>query len=283
MPPSTPRGTRVSHIGIAVKALSETIPFFRDVLQLREVELDDADGAKIVGLSAGEPLVELLEAGDAGSPIAKFVAKRGAGIHHICFSVDDLDAMLERKENESHFCTPGLPVGCSSSFQIIKPRSSAPGRAAVAAEVAHGGDIHVLDIPAIGWPFDRVESGLPSQIAFLQLDTNIASAALPRGFAEDARAVVFEVTGENGETLFELGVIHCVARRPIFRSPLGGHRLNVAGVRGEKELLGGELGRGGSGRWATALRGAGAGSEQNQTRNSSKFHDITLQRFRAAI
>jgi methylmalonyl-CoA/ethylmalonyl-CoA epimerase len=79
-----------------VKALSETIPFFRDVLQLREVELDDADGAKIVGLSAGEPLVELLEAGDAGSPIAKFVAKRGAGIHHICFSVDDLDAMLER-------------------------------------------------------------------------------------------------------------------------------------------------------------------------------------------
>jgi len=96
MPPSTPRGTRVSHIGIAVKALSETIPFFRDVLQLREVELDDAYGAKIVGLSAGEPLVELLEADDPGSPIAKFVAKRGAGIHHICFSVDDLDATLER-------------------------------------------------------------------------------------------------------------------------------------------------------------------------------------------
>jgi len=94
---------------------------------------------------------------------------------------------------------------------------------------------------------------------------------------------VLEVTGENGKTLLELGVIHCVARGPVFRSPLRGHRLNVAGVRGEKELLCGELGRGGSGRWATALRGAGAGSEQNQTRNSSKFHDITLQRFRAAI
>lgn len=96
MTPSTPRGTRVSHIGIAVEALAESLPFFRDVLGLSEVPLDDADGASIVGLSAGEPLVELLEAEDPASPIARFVAKRGPGIHHICFSVDDLDAMLER-------------------------------------------------------------------------------------------------------------------------------------------------------------------------------------------
>ena len=96
MTPSTPRGTRVSHIGIAVEALAESLPFFRDVLGLREVDLDDSDGARIIGLSAGEPLVELLEAGAANSPIGRFVAKRGPGIHHICFSVDDLDATLER-------------------------------------------------------------------------------------------------------------------------------------------------------------------------------------------
>jgi methylmalonyl-CoA/ethylmalonyl-CoA epimerase len=96
MTPSTPRGPRVSHIGIAVEALAESLPFFRDVLGLREVKLDDSDGARIVGFSAGEPLVELLEADDPASPIARFVAKRGAGIHHICFSVDDLDATLER-------------------------------------------------------------------------------------------------------------------------------------------------------------------------------------------
>jgi methylmalonyl-CoA/ethylmalonyl-CoA epimerase len=96
MTPSTPRGTRVSHIGIAVEALAESLPFFRDVLGLPEVPLDDSDGASIVGLSAGEPLVELLEADDPSSPIGRFVAKRGAGIHHICFSVDDLDAMIER-------------------------------------------------------------------------------------------------------------------------------------------------------------------------------------------
>jgi methylmalonyl-CoA/ethylmalonyl-CoA epimerase len=96
MTPSTPRGTRVSHIGIAVEALAESLPFFRDVLGLREVALDAADGATIVGFSAGEPLVELLEADDPASPIARFVAKRGPGIHHICFAVDDLDAMLAR-------------------------------------------------------------------------------------------------------------------------------------------------------------------------------------------
>ena len=96
MTPSTPRGTRVSHIGIAVEALAESLPFFRDVLGLIQVPLDDADGASIVGFSAGEPLVELLEADDPASPIARFVAKRGPGIHHICFAVDDLDAMIAR-------------------------------------------------------------------------------------------------------------------------------------------------------------------------------------------
>jgi methylmalonyl-CoA/ethylmalonyl-CoA epimerase len=96
MTPSTPRGPRVSHIGIAVRAIAESLPLFRDVLGLREVSLDDSDGARIVGFNAGEPLVELLQADDPTSPIARFVAKRGPGIHHICFSVDDLDATLER-------------------------------------------------------------------------------------------------------------------------------------------------------------------------------------------
>ena len=96
MTPSTPRGTRVSHIGIAVEALAESLPFFRDVLGLTQVSLDDADGASIVGFSAGEPLVELLEPEDPASPVARFIARRGPGVHHICFAVDDLDAMLER-------------------------------------------------------------------------------------------------------------------------------------------------------------------------------------------
>ena len=96
MPDTVRRGTRIAHIGIAVRALDEILPFYRDVLGMPEVPLDDADGARIAGLAAGESLVELLEAEQADSPIAKFVAKRGPGIHHLCLAVDDIDATLER-------------------------------------------------------------------------------------------------------------------------------------------------------------------------------------------
>ena len=90
------RATRIAHVGIAVRSLDEILPFYRDLLGLPEVALDDADGAHIAGLAAGDTLVELLEANHPESPIGKFVAKRGPGIHHICFAVDDLDGTLAR-------------------------------------------------------------------------------------------------------------------------------------------------------------------------------------------
>ena len=94
--PPRSRGTRIAHIGIAVRALDELLPFYRDVLGLPETPLDDADGARIAGLVAGESLVELLEPAADDTPIGKFVAKRGPGIHHVCFAVEDLDATLQR-------------------------------------------------------------------------------------------------------------------------------------------------------------------------------------------
>ncbi len=90
------RGTRIAHIGIAVDTLNAHLPFYRDILGMPEVSLDDADGATIAGVTAGESLVELLEAKSQDSPIGKFIAKRGPGIHHVCFAVDDLDGMLAR-------------------------------------------------------------------------------------------------------------------------------------------------------------------------------------------
>lgn len=94
--PTGRRGTRIAHIGIAVRALDEILPLYRDILGMPPVALDDADGARIAGVTAGESLVELLEAETPDSPIAKFLSKRGPGIHHICFAVDDLDAVLDR-------------------------------------------------------------------------------------------------------------------------------------------------------------------------------------------
>lgn len=96
MQKATPRGTRIAHIGIAVDALDRILPLYRDLLDLPEVPLDDADGARIAGFRSGDSLVELLEAHSPDSPIARFIAKRGPGIHHICFAVADLNATLER-------------------------------------------------------------------------------------------------------------------------------------------------------------------------------------------
>ncbi|HUF27763.1 MAG TPA: methylmalonyl-CoA epimerase [Gemmatimonadaceae bacterium] len=95
MPPES-RGSRIAHVGIAVRALDDQLPFYRDVLGMPEVTLDDADGARIAGLAAGQPLVELLESEHPDSPIGRYLARRGPGIHHICFAVDDLEATLDR-------------------------------------------------------------------------------------------------------------------------------------------------------------------------------------------
>jgi methylmalonyl-CoA epimerase len=94
--PETNAGATIAHVGIAVRGLAEGVSFYRDILGMPEVPLSDSDGAKIVGLAAGDSLVELLEAETPDSPIGKFVAKRGPGIHHICFAVSDLDQTLER-------------------------------------------------------------------------------------------------------------------------------------------------------------------------------------------
>jgi methylmalonyl-CoA/ethylmalonyl-CoA epimerase len=96
MQEATPNRVRIAHVGIAIPSLAAATAFYRDVLGMDPVELSDSDGARIEAFQAGESLVELLEPDGADTPIGKFIAKRGAGIHHICFTVDDLDAMLVR-------------------------------------------------------------------------------------------------------------------------------------------------------------------------------------------
>lgn len=96
MQESTPHGVRIAHVGIALEALNSAVPFFRDILGLNPVEINDSDGARIEAFQAGESLVELLEPDGGDTPIGKFIARRGAGIHHICFAVDDLDGVLDR-------------------------------------------------------------------------------------------------------------------------------------------------------------------------------------------
>ena len=86
----------VAHIGIAVTSITEALAFYRDVLGLSPGHPETADGATIVSLHFGGVDVELLEPQNPTSPVGKFLAKRGPGIHHICYRVSDLDATLER-------------------------------------------------------------------------------------------------------------------------------------------------------------------------------------------
>jgi methylmalonyl-CoA/ethylmalonyl-CoA epimerase len=87
---------RVAHIGIAVTSLAAALPFYRDVLGLTPGRPETADGASIVSLHFGDVDVELLEPVDPAGPVAKFLARRGPGIHHVCYRVPDLDAALAR-------------------------------------------------------------------------------------------------------------------------------------------------------------------------------------------
>lgn len=87
---------RIAHLGVAVRDIAEALAFYRDVLGVVPRAQDSADGATIVSLPFGGPEVELLQPTSDDSPVARFLATRGPGIHHVCFEVDDLDAALAR-------------------------------------------------------------------------------------------------------------------------------------------------------------------------------------------
>jgi methylmalonyl-CoA/ethylmalonyl-CoA epimerase len=89
-----PDRPRIAHVGVAVTDLDAALTFYRDVLGLTPHPTEEADGAAIVSLPFGDSEVELLAPIRTDSPIARFLERRGPGIHHICYRVPDLDAAL---------------------------------------------------------------------------------------------------------------------------------------------------------------------------------------------
>src|SRR6266850_1332317 len=87
---------RIHHVGIVVNRLSEAYQFYRDVLGLplvREAELAD-QGVRAALLAAGDSEVELLEPLGPTTPVGRFLAKRGEGLHHLCFETPDVGGEL---------------------------------------------------------------------------------------------------------------------------------------------------------------------------------------------
>lgn len=93
---------KIEHIGIATPQIEEALKFWRDALGLQviETEVVAEQGVRVAMLPVGDPRIELLEPWGESSPIAKFLEKRGPGIHHIAVRVDDIRAALTRLKSQ---------------------------------------------------------------------------------------------------------------------------------------------------------------------------------------
>ena len=89
---------KIEHIGIAVKSLADASVLYEELLGVGayKTELVETEHVITRFFRTGESKIELLEASSDDSPIAKFIAKRGEGIHHIAFHVDDIEKEMER-------------------------------------------------------------------------------------------------------------------------------------------------------------------------------------------
>ena len=120
--------TKISHIGIAVKSLDETIPFYRDNLGMALLGVEEVveQKVKVAMLQIGESKIELLEPTDPESPVARFLEKNGPGVHHLAYEVADLVEAIAHMEREGARMIDRTPRHGAHSTRIafVHPKSS---------------------------------------------------------------------------------------------------------------------------------------------------------------
>lgn len=94
--------SHIEHIGIAVKSLEEAIPYYEQVLGLKCYNVEEVADQKVktAFFKVGDVKIELLESTDPEGPIGKFVEKKGQGIHHLAFAVDNVNEALTEVESK---------------------------------------------------------------------------------------------------------------------------------------------------------------------------------------
>jgi methylmalonyl-CoA/ethylmalonyl-CoA epimerase len=111
---------KLDHIGIAVRSLDAARVYEALGLHIEHVETVASQGVKTAFLSVGDANLELLEPTGPDSTVAKFIEKRGEGIHHVCLRVDDLDAHLAKLKTAGFRLINEAPVpgahGCRVAF-----------------------------------------------------------------------------------------------------------------------------------------------------------------------
>ncbi len=126
--PAAESAPKISHLGIAVASIDEALKFWREAmgLELHEVEVVEDQGVRVALLPLGESRIELLEPTGAETPVGKFMAKRGAGIHHLCVEVPDINAKLAHlKEQGIRLIDENPRIGAGDTLvAFIHPAST---------------------------------------------------------------------------------------------------------------------------------------------------------------
>jgi methylmalonyl-CoA/ethylmalonyl-CoA epimerase len=120
--------TEVHHIGVAVASIEEQRPFYEDILGARfeGTEIIPEQKVKIGFFRSANLRVELLEPTDPSGPVARFMEKRGAGLHHVAYSVEDLPARIAELKKKGIQMVDEVPKAGSHGSRIafLHPRSS---------------------------------------------------------------------------------------------------------------------------------------------------------------
>ena len=119
---------RLAHIGIAVRSIDKSSGLFAKLFGVREEHAEEVVDQKVKAafFRIGEGGIELLEPMSSDSPVAKFIEKRGEGIHHLSFEVDDLDAEIERLQKEGFRMIDEKPRVGADGFRVafLHPKST---------------------------------------------------------------------------------------------------------------------------------------------------------------
>jgi methylmalonyl-CoA epimerase len=121
--------SEIDHLGIAVKSLAEAKKFYQNLgLSPMEDETVESEKVRLSMVPVGESRIELLEPLSDDSPIAKFLAKRGEGLHHVALNVEDLSATVERlKAAGTRLISDEIKIGAGGHLYVFVHPSSAGG------------------------------------------------------------------------------------------------------------------------------------------------------------
>lgn len=119
---------KVDHIGVAVKDLEKSLKFYTETLgmNLQDTEIVEDQKVKVAFLPIGDTEIELLESTDENGPIAKYIEKKGEGIQHIAYRVDDIDkAIAEMKQKGIRMIDENPRYGAGGAkIAFLHPKST---------------------------------------------------------------------------------------------------------------------------------------------------------------